>query len=294
MSHMDLMVTQSLAISLPSDQESDSDSELNMSVSLPASPRTDETVAFMEVFSQPRVAPAVRSLGWRVGPSLDLLTGYNFLNEESRKACVKLVIDLEPRVLMLSPPCTVFSQMQHSNKNRRSDLVLWEQRYEEGKQLWKFACMLFRLQVRLGRHAVIEHPWMATSWSLPISDEMHQLPHVQDFVFDQCLHGLRTAVEGNPVRKRTKLMSNWPLLANDFNTRCTPATCNHTPLTHVWLQGQEGPMSRRRAAQVYPDGMVSSLANAVQVEMLHGQPPLRQLVADEGEESVELPSPMGE
>ena len=138
-----------------------------------------------------------------------------------------------------------------------------------------------------GRYAVLERPWLATSWKLLSADKLRHLPGVRDYVFDQCLHGLCTTVEKNPVRKRTRLLSNWSLLAHDFNQRCNALTCNHTPASHTWLQGHEGFESRCRAAQVYPLPMVQAMARLVRMEVLHR--PTQPL--DSEESDVELPSP---
>ena len=102
--------------------------------------------------------------------------------------------------------------------------------------------VLFEIQVRAGRRAVLEHPSQATSWSLPATRRLLQSNMaINLYIFDQCLLGLRTAVQGDPMRKRTKFMSNLPgLPAQGFNTRCTAETCNHIPRVHVWCQGKEG------------------------------------------------------
>ena len=159
----------------------------------------DPAVAFMEVYSLPRIAPAVCRLGLKVGPSLDLENGWDFRVVQRQGEAVRRVQELQPLVLMLSPPCTVFSQVQHTMLDRR-DLDKWAARYAEGLCLWKFACRLFKLQVLAGRYAVLEQPWLATSWKLPSAEKLRHLPGVRDYVFDQCLHGLCTTVEKNPVR----------------------------------------------------------------------------------------------
>ena len=68
---------------------------------------------------------------------------------------------------MLSPPCTVFSPLQHSMTHRRRDYDAWNRQYEEGLLLFRFALSLFRKQVMAGRYGVLEHPSRATSWELP-------------------------------------------------------------------------------------------------------------------------------
>lgn len=209
-------------------------------------------VHFMEIFSNPRIAPKVALLGLRHGPSIDLGTGWNLLLASCRLNLLKLLDILCPLVVMLSPPCTVFSQVQHSMEGRRKNQTEWEKRYDDGLKLWDFACKIFRKQILAGRFAVMEHPWLATSWRLLGTQMLEDYPGVHSTVFDQCLLGLATTVEGKPVRKRTRFLTNMPNVDRLFRTRCTFLTCNHPGVGHSWLQGQEGGVSRCRSAQTYP------------------------------------------
>lgn len=65
-----------------------------------------------ELCSQPRVAPVIQTLGLQSVLSCNLLTGWDF--EETH--CAQLSVDLLDRLmidsLILSPPCTVFSELQ--------------------------------------------------------------------------------------------------------------------------------------------------------------------------------------
>ena len=178
--------------------------------------------------------------------------------------------------------------------HRRRDYEAWNRQYAEGLQLFRFALALFRMQVMAGRYAVLEHPSRASSWALPeVAMLQREFPTVRFVTFDQCLLGLRT-VCGNPVRKRTKFLSNWPRLSGSvFDRCCNLMTCNHVPVAHQWLQGAEGGVSRARAAQVYPQGFCAAMADLVQAERLlgpvqHGplQGPAAAAAADS---DVELP-----
>ena len=291
------------AVSLPSNEESPvdlpSDGEDQQEIQVAARPadvrpRHDHgnvPVDFMEVFSPPRIAPHVERRGGSTGPSIDILTGYDLLTASGQRSCLELIHALMPAVLMLSPPCTVLSQLQWTNEGRRKDRAAWQVAYDNGLKLWMFALYLFEIQVRAGRRAVLEHPSQATSWSLPATRRLLQSNMaINLYIFDQCLLGLRTAVQGDPMRKRTKFMSNLPgLPAQGFNTRCTAETCNHIPRVHVWCQGKEGSMSRARAAQIYPAQFCEAMARAVAAHI--GQPVAAITPAHNDDESdIELPS----
>ena len=269
-------------------------------VELPDAQSDPETVvddaagpcAFMEIYSRPRVAPLVQAAGLQVGPSLDLRTGWDFLRADAQEQAVALVLRLDPLVLMLSPPCTVFSQMQHSVKNRRRSQTAWNHRYNNGLELFRFALRLFLLQLRRGRYAVLEHPWLASSWQLPEVLALLTDSQVHAYVFDQCLLGLRTKVLQDPVRKRTKFLTNFLRLQQTFTISCDTNTCNHEP-GHTVLQGSEGGESRCTFPQQYPAGMCQALAYEVFQEVQHGplalvqQAPLQPL--PDNESDVEMP-----
>ena len=233
-------------------------------VSLPDSMLSDgeekfEVWTLMEVFSVPRIAPVVVARGMRAAPSMDLLNGFNFHDVLARERCYAALGSYKPLVLMLSP-CTVFSPLQHSMTHRRRDYAQWATDYDAGLELFRFALALWRKQCMAGRYAVLEHPARASSWALPeVASLLQEFPGAQVYTFDQCLLGLRTLVDQNPVRKRTRFLSNWPRLGQScFNRVCDATTCNHLPRTHTWLQGSEGNVSRARAAQEYPRDFCSN------------------------------------
>ena len=253
--------------------------------------RPTEPVQFMEIFSNPRIAPEVRRLGQTCGPSIDLGTGWDLTKKAVQQRLLQLLYVLQPLVLMLCPPCTVFSCVQNTMRDRRADYKKWEKQYAEGLCLFKFALLIFRLQVQAGRKVVLEHPWRASSWTLACTQNILALQDVFQTVFDQCLLGLRTLQTDQAVRKRTVFMTNWTGLCSSFSTRCTPATCNHFPSFHAQLQGAEGGMSRTRAAQTYPLRFCQNFAQSVFQEHLRQQvqaPALPQDVEEvsEDEESI--------
>jgi len=161
--------------------------------------------------------------------------------------------------------------------------------------LWRFALCLFKEQCRQGRKAVLEHPWLASSWALSITEKVANTPGVFQTIFDQCLLGLVTTAEQKPVRKRTRFLSNLQTLEICFSTRCTPETCSHLPVEHAWLQGREGGASRCRSAQVYPAdfcrGMARSVLNYTNNVAAPALPEAQVAPADDADSEADLPSP---
>ncbi|CAJ1415004.1 unnamed protein product [Effrenium voratum] len=223
----------------------------------------------MEIYSSPRIAPFCQRLLLQCGPSIDLKTGFDLTKQYFQQQVLSQLATLQPLVIMLSPPCTVFSQVQNTLQHRRKDLDLWKARFAEGLALFMFALMVFKAQVVAGRYAVLEHPWLASSWALPaVQNLLNTVANIRVLVFDQCLLGLRTTVRQLPVRKRTKLLTNWPGISPCFNVRCSAETCNHVPMSHAWLQGAEGGVSRCRSAQEYPDTFCANFASSVKAQVL--------------------------
>lgn len=71
----------------------------------------------MEVFSPPRIVAACQALSpdLRGSFSCDLKTGWDFLLEEHQRKFLGILHLKKPAVLVLSPPCTMFSCLQDSN-----------------------------------------------------------------------------------------------------------------------------------------------------------------------------------
>ncbi len=64
-----------------------------------------------EIFSVPRVVPFAGRLGLKATYSVDLLTGIDLLHWDQRVAVAAEVQRRRPQLLILSPPCTMYSQL---------------------------------------------------------------------------------------------------------------------------------------------------------------------------------------
>ena len=77
-------------------------------------------VDVMEVYSPPRLAKRASRLGLRPGASLDLVTGWDFNRADHRQASLDLIRRLRPALVVLSPPCAVFSQLRALTNYKRN------------------------------------------------------------------------------------------------------------------------------------------------------------------------------
>ena len=97
---------------------------------------------------------------------------------------------------MLSPPCTMFSQLQGVNPHWGTNA--WKAKLEHAKELMNFACRVAYLQHRLGGTLVIEQPLGASSWGLPAVRDLLNVSGVQRIRTDLCAYGLMVQMRVGP------------------------------------------------------------------------------------------------
>ena len=140
---------------------------------------------------------------WRVGQALDLTTGYDFKNAKTRKHVMNLIKTWKPALVILSPPCTVFSPLRNlSSPKRDPEVVQLEE--EEGLEHWEFA---------------LEHPKEAWSWKHPRARKLKERKTVYEFVVDLCAFKLVTR-DGILAKKPTMLITNCFPLVRTLHKRC--------------------------------------------------------------------------
>ena len=212
----------------------------------------------MEVFSPPRLVPASRARGLIANLSIDVLCGWDLTQPQIRNFAMQQIRARRPRVLLVSPPCTVFSSLQHLNKGKVSEED-FKLRFAEGEDLLKVAvdmCVL-QLQARPPRAFIFEHPLAASSWQHPSVKHVAERAGIYCPHFDQCRFGLASKMLRSPMKKPTTLMTNMRSVYLAFNgQRCLGGH------THQVIMGNEGGMKRSSHAACYPELMVQALVQA--------------------------------
>eukprot|EP00435_Cladocopium_sp_Y103_P075971 s33_g71.t1 len=131
----------------------------------------------MEVYSPPRITAKAPKYNFTSGGALDLTEGWDFRKKDHQQAALRLIRDLQPVLVILSPPCTTFSSVRFlSNFKRDASVVAQEE--AEGREHLRFSILIAKIQHRAGRGFLFEHPRAATSWSSPELEELRQLPGV--------------------------------------------------------------------------------------------------------------------
>ncbi len=87
-----------------------------------------------------------------------------------------------------SPPCTMFSVLQHMHKRTTER----DEKLAEAKRHLDFMLEVYEHQRRQGLWFLHEHPHSASSWKLKGIWEMSLKPGVEITVADLCMYGLKT------------------------------------------------------------------------------------------------------
>ena len=134
-----------------------------------------------EVYSAPRVTEAARRharLGCIPGVALDLTSmddegnPWNFDIEAMRVKAEKLLNAQRPELLIGSPMCTPFSNLQNLNNAKRDPEVVAREQ-AAGRRHLAWCCHLYQRQMARGGYFLHEHPAFATSWKEPCVLKLH-------------------------------------------------------------------------------------------------------------------------
>ena len=179
-----------------------------------------------------------------------LKTGWDFLKPSHRKKFLAMVEEQCPDHVFLSPPCTVWSQMQElARRTPQQKEQLRELRQEHHETHLAFVKDVYLLQRR--HHAHIEQPAYAHSWNT--RNLQSTIGH--HVLFDQCELGLK--FDGLPARKRTAVRTTKLALASLLGkSQCTG---QHD---HASLEGQ----NRCHRAEDYPQLMAERIADGILAE----------------------------
>ena len=181
-----------------------------------------------EIFSPPRISRVASRQGLRAGWSLDLsiecpITGrkWDCRSVEDRAWARKMVWRDKPKLLIVCPPCTLFSQLQHLSPNGLPP-VRCPELWAEAMMMLEFAIEMCQIHRKAGRGFVFEHPRTPTSWEVDAVKRLAQEAGVYTSVFYMCRFG-KTAEDAEGaglVRKRTQILTNVEAIAEVLSVRC--------------------------------------------------------------------------
>ena len=121
---------------------------------------------------------------------MDLTNGWDFTLPRHREAAKKYIKVFKPWVIIGSPECRMFSQLQNINR------IYWsigkEKMLREAKDHVRFIMRVYKIQIEEGRFFLHEHPAEASSWFMKEVQEVMNKEGVVVTVADQCMYGLKT------------------------------------------------------------------------------------------------------
>lgn len=117
-----------------------------------------------EIFTAPRVSSFVRAVGGRARRSFDLKHFWDLGETSFQRTLIQDIILLQPLFLMLSPPCTMVCQLQHSNWPRMKRKIRFMS-LEEALHFIDLCMWIAFIQLSLGHFFALEHPAGSLIWS---------------------------------------------------------------------------------------------------------------------------------
>ncbi|CAK9056892.1 Fucoxanthin-chlorophyll a-c binding protein F [Durusdinium trenchii] len=124
----------------------------------PVNPKTFVTEVYT---TTERVAKTAKARGHKVGDSMSLESGWNFLKPLDRQAARrKLALEM-PFFLVLAFPCSFWSILLNLNHPKNA-----QELYQQAITLLRFAIQLAKDQRQRGCHFILENPQSSRAWSL--------------------------------------------------------------------------------------------------------------------------------
>jgi len=238
-----------------------------------------------EAFSPPRLALRARERGLRGGWSLDIRhedpvsrRAWDLSDPKEVQRLKQKIRQDRPRVLVLSPPCTMFSILQNLN------LAMDPVEYAKAVKLFETAIELCELQASLGGVYVLEHPLTSRAWKLPKAVALLGRDSTCVVNTHMCAHGMvATDAHGmGLVYKPTKVVTNGRAIAEKINLQCTKGH------RHVHLVG-----GRAAKAAEYPKLLCDRIVDGALIEDARrsGQKIIAGVLKKDGEELCDMCDP---
>ena len=250
--------------------ESDSDESVDMiidNVSSSAAPSRPPIISIpryldgtlpddvLEVFGRTVSAIASRR-GLRSCP-FDLKVGKDLSQLETRCEVFRTMEQRRPKLLVTSPPCTMYSRLQRLWNVKKMSPEQYSRRKAIADEYLRFSHTCNKLQHNAGRSFAHEHPAGASSWKEDSTQAVVNLPGVYNALFDQCQFGL-TSPRGTPLKKKTRILCNNARLFNALHG------CNCRPglHTHRRIEGSEDGHRLSTWSENYPPALCNALLDA--------------------------------
>ena len=130
---------------------------------------------------------------------------WDLLNPADQRAAWTMFHKTRPKLLVASPPCTLFSALQNLNGKPVPE------EYKKAVKMIEFAVDMCTAQSRAGRHFIFEHPATASSWKRPCLQRLAELTGMYSVDFNMCCFGMevtKPSGEKGLASKQTRVYTN--------------------------------------------------------------------------------------
>ena len=141
-----------------------------------------------EVYSPPRVTAEAAKLNLKAGEAMGFTTVWDFDDTKDRKRAEDYINEERPLLLLGSPMCTAFSQLQRLNGRGAHSA----EKMKNAIGHMEFVIELYKMQIDGGKLFLLERPATASSWQLNCVKKLGNIDGVDVAVADLCMFGLRT------------------------------------------------------------------------------------------------------
>jgi len=176
---------------------------------------------------------------------------------ETQEAARRLLRKTRPKLLIVSPPCTLFSQLLNISGGPKDPV-----KFAEAVRLVEFAVDMCMEQRKAGRKYIFEHPAGATSWRLPCLQELREQEDARSVVFNMCRFGMKLCDKQGLglVYKPTRVVTNSVAIEEGLERKCTR---DHR---HVRLES-----GRAALAAKYPQELSDAFIDGLITEDMRAQ-----------------------
>ena len=198
--------------------------------------------------------------------AFDLELGYDLLDAETRQEVKEHVRTVKPGLVVISPPCTLFTLLQNlSQKLREANPELLKEhlrKLRRAKVLLRFGVEMAKEVLEYGGIFLFEHPVTSRAWQERELLQLLEKDEVKLAKCDQCMYGLRST-SGKYHRKATGWCTNSTRLADALSQTCD-GSHQHEPVIGREPGSRE---SRSRESQRYPGDLVRTIIKAYKEEI---------------------------
>ena len=214
-----------------------------------------QPVDVLEVFG--RTVSATASRRGLCSCPFDLKVGKDLSQLETRSEVFRTIEQRRPKLLVTSPPCTMYSRLQRLWNIKKMSPEVYMRRKAIADEYLQFSHTCNKVQHNAGRSFAHEHPAGASSWKEDSTQAVLNLPGIYNALFDQCQFGL-VSPRGTPLKKKTRILCNSARLFCALNG----CTCRRGSHVHKPIMGSEDGYRLSTWSENYPPALCNALLEA--------------------------------